>query len=61
MVLNQTVTSGIVSGLHRSGLGIEGIENFIQTDAPINMGNSGGALVNMKGQLIGINTALFII
>jgi len=56
--LSQTVTSGIVSGLHRTGLGIEGIENFIQTDAPINVGNSGGALVNIKGQLIGINTAL---
>lgn len=56
--LNQTVTSGIVSGLHRSDLGIEGLENFIQTDAPINMGNSGGALVNMQGELVGINTAL---
>ncbi len=56
--LGQTVTSGIVSGLHRSGLGIEGFENFIQTDAPINPGNSGGALVNMQGQLIGINTAI---
>jgi len=56
--LNQSVTSGIISALHRSNLGIEGLENFIQTDAPINMGNSGGALVNMKGQLIGINTAL---
>lgn len=56
--LNQSVTSGIVSGLHRSDLGIEGLENFIQTDAPINMGNSGGALVNMRGELVGINTAL---
>jgi len=56
--LSQSVTSGIVSGLHRSNLGIESFENFIQTDAPINMGNSGGALVNMHGQLIGINTAL---
>ncbi len=56
--LGQTVTSGVVSGLHRSGLGIEGFENFIQTDAPINPGNSGGALVNMQGQLIGINTAI---
>lgn len=56
--LNQTVTSGIVSGLHRTGLGIEGVENFIQTDAPINMGNSGGALINIQGKLVGINTAL---
>lgn len=57
--LNQTVTSGIVSALERSGLGIEGYENFIQTDASINPGNSGGALVNLQGQLIGINTAIF--
>ncbi len=56
--LNQTVTSGMVSALHRSDLGIEGYENFIQTDTPINPGNSGGALVNLKGELIGINTAL---
>ncbi len=56
--LKQTVTSGIISALHRSGIGIEGFENFIQTDAPINPGNSGGALVNMSGQLIGINTAM---
>jgi len=56
--LDQSVTSGVVSALHRSELGIEGYENFIQTDAPINVGNSGGALVNLKGQLIGINTAL---
>ncbi|MBU1628554.1 MAG: trypsin-like peptidase domain-containing protein, partial [Gammaproteobacteria bacterium] len=56
--LKQSVTSGIVSALHRSDLGIEGLENFIQTDAPINMGNSGGALMNMDGQLVGINTAL---
>lgn len=56
--LNQTVTSGIVSALQRTGLGIEGYENFIQTDAPINPGNSGGALVNLSGQLIGINTAI---
>ncbi len=56
--LGQTVTSGIVSALGRSGLGIEGYEDFIQTDASINPGNSGGALVNMKGQLIGINTAI---
>lgn len=56
--LNQTVTSGIVSALHRSDLGIEGLENFIQTDASINMGSSGGALINLKGELVGINTAL---
>lgn len=56
--LQQTVTSGIVSGLERNNLGIEGYENFIQTDAPINPGNSGGALVNMQGELIGINTAI---
>jgi serine protease Do len=56
--LKQSVTSGIVSALNRSNLGIEHLENFIQTDAPINIGNSGGALVNMQGQLIGINTAL---
>lgn len=56
--LNQTVTSGIVSGLQRTNLGIDGYENFIQTDAPINPGNSGGALVNMSGELIGINTAI---
>lgn len=56
--LTQTVTSGIVSALNRSDLGIEGYENFIQTDAPINMGNSGGALINLQGQLVGINTAL---
>ena len=57
--LGQTVTSGIVSGLGRSGLGIEGYEDFIQTDASINPGNSGGALVNLHGELIGINTAMF--
>lgn len=56
--LQQTVTSGIISALHRSDLGIEGYENFIQTDASINPGNSGGALVSLKGELIGINTAL---
>jgi serine protease Do len=57
--LQQTVTSGVVSGLDRSNLGIEGYENFIQTDAPINPGNSGGALINMQGEVIGINTAIF--
>lgn len=56
--LEQTVTSGIVSALGRSGLGIEVYENFIQTDASINPGNSGGALVNLKGELVGINTAI---
>ncbi|MEK6749845.1 MAG: trypsin-like peptidase domain-containing protein, partial [Pseudomonadota bacterium] len=56
--LGQTVTSGIVSAMGRSGLGIEGIEDFIQTDASINPGNSGGALVNLRGELIGINTAI---
>ena len=57
--LGQTVTSGIVSALSRSGLGIEGYEDFIQTDASINPGNSGGALVNLRGELVGINTAIF--
>ena len=56
--LGQTVTSGIVSALGRTGLNIENIENFIQTDAAINSGNSGGALINLNGQLIGINTAI---
>jgi len=56
--LNQTVTSGIVSALGRSGLNIEGYEDFIQTDASINPGNSGGALVNLDGELVGINTAI---
>ena len=56
--LNQTATSGIVSALGRSGLGIEGYEDFIQTDASINPGNSGGALVNLRGELIGVNTAI---
>jgi len=56
--LGQTVTSGIVSALGRSGLGIEEIEDFIQTDASINPGNSGGALVNLRGELVGINTAI---
>ena len=56
--IGQTVTSGIVSALGRSGLGIEAYENFIQTDASINPGNSGGALVNLRGELVGINTAI---
>ncbi len=56
--LGQTVTSGIVSALGRTGLDIEGYEDFIQTDASINPGNSGGALINLKGELIGINTAI---
>ena len=57
--LGQTVTSGVVSALARSGLNILGYEDFIQTDASINPGNSGGALVNLRGELIGINTAIF--
>ena len=56
--LGQTVTSGIISALGRSGLNIEGYEDFIQTDASINPGNSGGALVDLDGRLIGINTAI---
>ena len=56
--LGQTVTSGIVSALGRSGLDLEGYEDFIQTDASINPGNSGGALINLKGELVGINTAI---
>ncbi len=56
--LGQTVTSGIVSALGRTGLGIEGYEDFIQTDASINVGNSGGALVDLNGNLIGVNTAI---
>jgi len=56
--LGQTVTSGIVSALGRSGLDVEGYEDFIQTDASINPGNSGGALVDLDGKLVGINTAI---
>jgi len=56
--LGQTVTSGIISALGRSGLGIEGYEDFIQTDASINPGNSGGALVTLNGELAGMNTAI---
>ena len=56
--LGQTVTSGLVSALGRTGLGKQGYEDFIQTDAPINPGNSGGGLIDLKGRLIGINTAI---
>lgn len=56
--LGHSVTSGIVSALGRQGLGIEQYEDFIQTDAAINPGNSGGALVNLRGELVGINTAI---
>ncbi|TGD49446.1 serine endoprotease DegQ, partial [Salmonella enterica subsp. enterica serovar Poona] len=56
--LGQTATSGIISALGRSGLKLEGLENFIQTDASINRGNSGGALLNMKVELIGMNTSI---
>ena len=56
--LAHTVTSGIISGLSRSGINPDGYEDFIQTDASINPGNSGGALVNLHGELIGINTAI---
>jgi S1-C subfamily serine protease len=55
--IGQTVTSGIVSGLHRTNVGIGKYEDFIQTDAAIYPGNSGGALINLRGELIGINTA----
>lgn len=57
--LGQTVTSGIVSALGRTNLQGMGYQNFIQTDASINPGNSGGALINLKGELIGINTAIY--
>jgi serine protease Do len=57
--LNETVTLGIVSALGRANVGISEYEDFIQTDAAINPGNSGGALVNARGELIGINTAIF--
>ena len=56
--LGHTVTSGIISALGRTGFSRDGYEDFIQTDASINLGNSGGALVNMKGELIGINSVL---
>jgi Do/DeqQ family serine protease len=57
--VGQTVTSGIVSALGRSGVGVNQFENFIQTDAAINPGNSGGALVDAAGRLVGINTAIY--
>lgn len=57
--LNQTVTLGIVSAVGRDNLGVARYEDFIQTDAAINPGNSGGALINVRGELIGINTAIF--
>lgn len=57
--LNQTVTMGIVSAIGRANVGIADYEDFIQTDAAINPGNSGGALVNVKGELVGINTAIY--
>jgi len=57
--LQHTVTSGIISGLGRTGVNPDGYEDFIQTDASINMGNSGGALVDLDGKLVGINTAIF--
>ncbi len=57
--LGQTVTSGIISALDRSGLGIGRFEDYIQTDASINQGNSGGALIDLRGQLIGINNAIY--
>lgn len=57
--LGQTVTSGIISALARRGLGITGYDDLIQTDASINPGNSGGALVNLRGELVGINTAIY--
>ncbi|MGN6103368.1 MAG: Do family serine endopeptidase [Devosia sp.] len=57
--VGQTVTSGIVSALQRTGVESSDYEAFIQTDAAINPGNSGGALINLKGQLVGINTAIF--
>ncbi|MFY8154838.1 MAG: PDZ domain-containing protein, partial [Hyphomicrobiales bacterium] len=57
--VGQTVTSGIVSALARSQIGVSDFQSFIQTDAAINPGNSGGALVDMNGRLVGINTAIF--
>ena len=57
--LNQTITMGIVSAVGRSNIGLADFEDFIQTDAAINPGNSGGALVNGRGELVGVNTAIF--
>ena len=57
--IGQTVTMGILSATGRNQVGVTNYENFIQTDAAINPGNSGGALINMRGELIGINTAIF--
>ena len=57
--LNQTVTLGIVSAIGRDNLGVARYEDFIQTDAAINPGNSGGALINARGELVGINTAIY--
>lgn len=59
MGLNDSMTVGIVSAAGRSSLGIEQIENFIQTDAAINQGNSGGPLIDINGRVIGVNTAIF--
>jgi S1-C subfamily serine protease len=57
--VGQTVTSGIISATARTDVGISDYSFFIQTDAAVNPGNSGGALVNMKGELVGVNTAIF--
>ncbi len=57
--LEQTVTSGILSAKGRSGVGVAEVEDFLQTDAPINPGNSGGPLVDLKGRIVGVNTAIF--
>jgi S1-C subfamily serine protease len=57
--VGQSASSGIVSGLNRTGLGGRGYQNFIQTDASINPGNSGGALVNLRGELVGINSQIY--
>lgn len=57
--LGKSISMGIVSGLNKTNLGINKLENYIQTDASVNPGDSGGALVNTKGQLVGINTAIY--